>query len=108
MKTISITIATILLTGCASMPADIQATSVPSDKYSKLSCEALNSSLSKEKANLETLSKEQSETAKGDALSVFMFGIPASAFNGDNEKAISDSKGSIEAYEKMISNKNCI
>jgi len=104
----TVIVAGIGLTACAKRPGAIVATSVPVSAYVNESCEQLNQELMTEKNNLAALSKSQNSAATGDAIGVFMLGVPASSLLGaDKEGDIAVSKGKVNAMELAIKQKNC-
>ena len=109
MKTLILTTAllAVALSGCSARPNSIAASSVPVYKYVNQSCGSLNKSLTSENLKLAQLSKVQNEKATGDAIGVFLIGIPMGSLNGDNTGAIAESKGSIISINAVRSRKNC-
>jgi len=77
---------------CAKRPDAIVPVDIPIAAYTNLSCQALASELVKERSTLASLSKQQNEAATGDAVGVFLIGVPASStFGGDKEGLPADS-----------------
>jgi len=96
------------LTACAKRPGAIVATNVPVSAYVNESCQQLAQDLINEKNNLAALSKQQNSAATGDAVGVFMLGVPASSLlGGDKEGDIAVAKGKVNAMELAIKQKGC-
>ena len=71
-------------------------------------CQPLAQELVKEQSILASLSKQQNQAATGDALGVFLLGVPASStFGGDKEGQVAVSKGKVNAIESAIKSKGC-
>jgi hypothetical protein len=61
-----------------------------------------------ERNNLAALSKQQNQAATGDAVGVFLIGVPASStFGGDKEGVLAVSKGKVNAIEASLKSKGC-
>lgn len=100
--------ALLLIGGCAKRPGAIAAAPLPADAYAGLSCERIKTDLAAEKVELFKLSQKQNDAATGDAVGVFMIGLPVSSMTGsDNEGAIAVSKGKINALEAAAARNNC-
>lgn len=107
-KTIIFAALAIALAGCAKQPDAIVPVSIPMDAYTSMSCERLATELVTEETNLATLSKSQKQAATGDAVGVFLVGVPlASATGGDKEGMIAVSKGKVEAMKAARLKKGC-
>lgn len=101
-------IALLPLAACAKRPDAIVPVDIPMAAYSNDSCEKLAQELIGERNNLGALSKQQNNAATGDALGVFLIGVPASSLTGgDKEGTISVSKGKIVAIESALKAKGC-
>ncbi|KQS86920.1 hypothetical protein [Rhizobium sp. Leaf383] len=96
------------LASCAKRPDAIVPVDIPLAAYSGKSCQSLASELSRERTTLAALSKQQNSAATGDALGVFLIGVPASStFGGDKEGQVAVSKGKINAIEASLKSKSC-
>ncbi|MEW9808725.1 hypothetical protein [Mesorhizobium marinum] len=101
-------VAVVLLAGCAKRPDAITPMSMPANAYSGLSCAQLASEHQKSSAALTTVSQAQNNAATGDAVGVFLIGVPmSSTFGGDQEGKVAQHKGEIVAIEAMQKNKGC-
>lgn len=98
----------ISMAGCAKRPDAIVPVDIPMAAYSNLDCEALARELVTERATLASLSEQQSSAATGDAVGVFLAGVPlSSTFGGDKEGQVAVSKGKVNAIESAIKAKGC-
>jgi hypothetical protein len=108
MKRIVILLICILAAACAKRPDAIVATDIPMAAYQNNDCESLAQELVKEQQNLAAVSQQQNQAATGDAMGVFLLGVPASsAFGGDKEGQVSVAKGKVLAIENSIKAKGC-
>ncbi|GEC32430.1 hypothetical protein [Sinorhizobium fredii] len=109
MKIRYIMLASALAIGsCAKRPDAIVPVDIPMAAYSNQSCEGLAQELLKEQNDLASLSKQQNQAATGDAVGVFLIGVPmSSTFGGDKEGQLAVSKGKVNAIESSIKSKGC-
>ena len=71
--------------------------------YDGISCKKAGSILLQERSALSALSAAQKKAVSGDAVGVFLIGVPVSSLNGkDKEGAIATSKGKILALESRL------
>lgn len=99
---------TVGMFGCAKRPDAIVPVDIPMAAYSNLDCSGLAQEQIKEQATLASLSKQQNQAATGDAVGVFLIGVPASStFGGDKEGQVAVSKGKVNAIESAIKSKGC-
>ncbi|WEX91780.1 hypothetical protein PZN02_006102 (plasmid) [Sinorhizobium garamanticum] len=99
---------TLAVASCAKRPDAIVPVDIPMAAYSNQSCEGLAQELLKEQANLAAVSKQQNQAATGDAVGVFLVGVPmSSTFGGDKEGQVAVSKGKVNAIESSIKSKGC-
>lgn len=103
LKGISKTILiTAILVGCAKSPDAIAPVSM-SGAYDNISCKQARALLSQEQNKLTVLSSAQSNAVAGDAVGVFLIGVPVSSLSGgDKAGEIAASKGKIEALEARL------
>lgn len=100
--------AVVLLAGCAKRPDAITPMSMPANAYSGLSCAQLATEHQRSKTALDAVSAAQNNAATGDAVGVFLIGVPmSSTFGGDQEGKVAQHKGEIIAIEAMQRNKGC-
>jgi len=76
--------------------------------YSGLSCDELNTQLLNTNTQLNNLFAEQKQAVTGDALGVFLIGVPLSSLSGaDKEGLIAQRKGEKQAIEARIRETGC-
>jgi hypothetical protein len=101
-------IALIALAGCAKRPDAIAPIAVSESGYMVMDCQQLATELHLERQKLAALTKQQNDAATGDAVGVFLFGVPtASVFGGDKEGNLAVAKGTVLAMENAERAKNC-
>jgi hypothetical protein len=91
--------ATMSLTACANRPETIRASFVSHEKYADLNCTELSTRMMDTRAELDKFSKMQDSKANGDAVGVFLLGIPFSKLSGDHEADVARLKGQVEAID---------
>ncbi len=103
------TLSAIVLTGvgCASRPESIRASFVSHEKFMGLDCTQLATRMMDTRAELEKYSKMQDSKATGDAVGVFLLGIPFSKLSGDHEGDVARLKGEIEAVDTAQIKRGC-
>ncbi|MDI6025605.1 hypothetical protein QBK99_05230 [Corticibacterium sp. UT-5YL-CI-8] len=100
--------AALALNACAKRPDAIVPVDIPMAAYGNLDCAGLAQELIKERNALTSLSKQQHEAATGDAVGVFLVGVPmSSTLGGDKEGQVAVSKGKVNAMESSIKAKGC-
>jgi hypothetical protein len=103
-----IALAGLLVTACAKGPDAIAPANIPLAAYTGSSCSNLSKELVTEKATLEAVESAQRSAATGDAVGVFLLGIPlASATGGDKEGDVAVSKGKVQSIELAMKSKGC-
>jgi hypothetical protein len=71
--------------------------------YDNVSCSKAHALLKQERTTLSALSAAQKEAVSGDAIGVFLIGVPVSSLSGDDkEGAIAASKGKVLALEARL------
>lgn len=92
-----------LISACAQSPDAISPVSM-AGAYDHAGCTQARSLLSAERTNLDALSAAQKNAVAGDAIGVFLIGVPVSSLSGsDKAGAIATSKGKILALEARLS-----
>ena len=100
--------AALALISCAKRPDAIVPAAIPMAAYTSYGCQELSVELAKEKASLAAVSKKQNDAATGDAMGVFLIGVPmSSTFGGDNEGNVAVAKGKGQAIESAMISKHC-
>lgn len=108
MKTVLLIVAVGLLSSCAKRPDAIAPIVMPVNAYSGLDCKQLDSELSRSTASLTAVSAEQQQAATGDAVGVFLIGVPMSSLTGgDKEGKVAQHKGEVIAIEAARREKGC-
>jgi hypothetical protein len=109
MKTYIVSLAAALaLTACAKRPDAIVPADIPMAAYTNYSCEHLAHEMVQEQANLAAVSKQQRDAATGDAVGVFLIGVPMSSTSGgDKEGQLAVAKGKVQAIDSAIKSKGC-
>lgn len=97
--TCAVACAALFLSACASRPETIHASFVSHEKYAALDCAQLAGRLTDTKVELEKVSRLQNDKANGDAVGVFLLGIPFSKLSGDHEGEVARLKGEVEAID---------
>nr|WP_183207007.1 hypothetical protein [Aurantimonas endophytica] len=96
------------VTACAKRPDAILPVEVPMAAYSNLSCEALSQEYLREQSALAAVSQQQNQAATGDAVGVFLLGVPVSStFGGDKEGQVAVNKGKVNAIDANLRAKGC-
>lgn len=97
-----------LLAACAQNPDNIAAVEVAGDPYGRFSCKQLKTERLKVSQELEAVSADQKKAASGDALGVFLLGLPVSSMSGnDKEAAVAIAKGRVNELDRKLLEKNC-
>lgn len=103
-----VVLSALLIAGCAKRPDAIVPVDIPISAYSGQSCSSLRRDLASERAKLEVLSASQNSAATGDAVGVFLIGVPVSSLGGgDQEGNLAVSKGKVQAMELAMKQKGC-
>jgi hypothetical protein len=97
----------ILVSACASRPESISASFVAHEKYIAGDCARLATQHSNARAELAKVSEMQNSKANGDAIGVFLLGIPFSQLSGDYAGDVAKWKGEVEAIETAQIINNC-
>jgi starvation-inducible outer membrane lipoprotein len=108
MKKIALLATALLLTACAKGPDAITPMSMPVNAYSGLSCNQLAAEHQKSTTALNAVSAQQRQAQTGDAVGVFLIGVPMSSLTGgDKEGAVAQHKGEVIAISSAQRNKGC-
>jgi hypothetical protein len=95
-------LATLLLAACAAQPDAIAPVAL-GDAYGGVSCTNARALMAQKQAELATLSAAQRDAAAGDAVGVFLLGVPVSSLSGgDKAGQIATVKGQILALETRL------
>lgn len=104
MKTLMLaTTAAALLAACAQRPDAIAPADMPDRMYSDTSCAAARGEFAQVSDRLAALEKQQNSAATGDAIGVFLIGVPTSSLTGgDKAGQIAVEKGKKIALEARL------
>jgi len=92
----------VAVSACAKSPDSIAPVSM-AGAYDNISCKKAQTLLNQEQTNLNALSAAQKSAVTGDAVGVFLIGVPMSSLSGnDKEGSIATSKGKILALEARL------
>ncbi len=96
------------LAACAKRPDAIAPVATTMAAYASLSCAELARAEEGEAKALAVLSDQQNSAATGDAVGVFLIGVPVSTVaGGDKAGEIAASKGRLEAMRQAATAKRC-
>jgi len=96
------------LTACATRPENIAAADIGSGAYNGRSCAQLAERNTHYTQELASLSADQNRAADGDALGVFLLGLPMSSMSGnDRETDIAIVRGHLNEIESARQARNC-
>ena len=99
---ISMAICLICVAACAKQPASIRPMSV-AGLYEGISCKQARLQYSKEAGKVPALVSSQQDAVTGDALGVFLIGVPVSSVAGDDiEGEIAATKGKLIALSTKL------
>lgn len=94
--------------GCARNPDAIAPIAMPPAAYSGLSCDELAAEHRRSSEALEAVSRDQKQAATGDAVGVFLIGVPVSSLSGgDKEGLVAQHKGEVIAIEGAMRGQLC-
>jgi Skp family chaperone for outer membrane proteins len=99
MRTTIATFALAAMAGCAQSPDSIAPVSM-GNAFAAMDCRQAQAELITERQNLAALSAQQQSAVAGDAIGVFLIGVPMSSLTGgDKAGLIAASKGKINALQ---------
>lgn len=107
-KLILLLLALAVISGCANRPEAIRASFVSHEKYADQNCTELSAIMATTRAELDKFSKLQDSKATGDAVGVFLLGVPLSKLTGDHEADVARLKGTVEAVETAQVKAKCV
>ncbi|MEO9340456.1 hypothetical protein ABFT80_23885 [Mesorhizobium sp. SB112] len=101
-------IAAAVVSGCAKNPDAITAISMPVNAYSGLTCNQLQDEHRKSSQALTAVEAQQRSAVTGDAVGVFLIGVPMSSLTGaDKEGLVAQHKGEVIAINSALRNGKC-
>ncbi len=93
---------------CAKNPDAISPISMPINAYSGLSCDQLAAEYQRSSMALAAVSEQQRGAVMGDAVGVFLVGVPVSSLTGaDKEGLVAQHKGEVIAIQAAARNQGC-
>ncbi len=97
-----------VLTGCATSPGSVRPMAVSSVLFSHLSCQDLAIVSASTTVALDKAWRQQKSTASGDALGMFLIGLPVSSMGGgDVEHSLAQHLGEAKAIDRVSEQKGC-
>lgn len=97
-------VAVVGLSACAQRASTIAPAAMPAGMYSNLSCSQARQERLQVQATLDSMSAAQDRAATGDALGVFLLGIPWSSLSGrDQSGMIATERGKLLALDARLS-----
>ena len=101
-------VAALALSACAKNPDAIAPIAMPVNAYAGLTCDQLVTEHRRSTAALAAVSQQQKQAATGDAVGVFLIGVPVSSLSGgDKEGLVAQHKGEIVAIEGAMRGERC-
>ena len=107
MKKLIFTLAVSILSSCANRPESISASYISHERYINNNCGQLSTQKLDSWMELSKVSEMQNSKANGDAVGVFLLGIPFSQLSGDHEADVAKLKGEVEAIETAQIKNGC-
>ena len=106
-KTLLISSIIILVSACATRPANISASYVSHEKYIGGDCARLATQISDARAELAKVSKMQNSKANVDFVTVLLVLFPVSKLTGNYADDVAKWKGEVEAIETAQIENRC-
>jgi hypothetical protein len=106
-KTAILILAALVLSACANRPESIRASYVSHEKFAHLDCMTLTNKMGDTRSELDKISRMQNDKANGDAVGVFLLGVPFSKLSGDHEGDVARLKGEVEALQTAQVKNRC-
>ena len=92
-----------LLAACAQSPDAIAPVAMPSGAFSQLSCQQARADRASASSTLAALEAQQRSAVAGDAVGVFLIGVPVSSLTGGNKAGlIAAEKGRVMALDARL------
>lgn len=108
MRVLLVVAFAVALVGCAKNPEAIVPMTMPTGAYSNLTCQQLAAEHQKSSSALVAAEAQQRQAVTGDAVGVFLIGVPVSSLTGgDKEGTLAMHKGELVALSAMMQNKGC-
>jgi hypothetical protein len=98
----------VLLSACAPQPEKVAAVHQSEAEFAGQNCAQLASSRVVLEQNVTNISAAQKNAADGDALGVFILGVPTSSMSGgDKTTDLAVAKGRLQALDRVRAAKQC-
>lgn len=98
----------VILGACATQPDAIAPANISPDLYMRQSCQQLANENANLTSELTTLVAQQQKAVDGDAMGVFLLGLPVSSMSGnDKETEIALARGKQQAITLAMQQKSC-
>lgn len=95
--------AALTITACAPRADSVAPVSMPANMFAHLDCKQARAERGGLAAEVQALSQAQNNAATGDAIGVFLIGVPASSvFGGDKAGNLGASKGKLMALDARL------
>lgn len=108
MRRAWLAVAAFALGACAKNPDAIAPIAMPVNAYFGLTCDQLVTEHQRSSAALAAVSQQQKQAATGDAVGVFLIGVPVSSLSGgDKEGLVAQHKGELVAIEGAMRSQHC-
>lgn len=108
MKRLAILAAAAAVSACAKNPESIAPLVLPTTAYMHMDCKELNETYGRSARALTDVERTQRQAVTGDAVGVFLIGVPLSSLAGaDNEGTVALRKGELLAIDQVQQNKGC-
>ena len=108
-RTLAAFAATAMLCACAKNPDSITPMAMPANAYSGLTCEQLTTEMTRSRSELTAAEASQRQAVTGDAVGVFLIGVPmGSLTGGDKEGIVAQKKGEVIAIEAAQRSQDCM
>ena len=108
MRRAWLAVAAFALAACAKNPDAIAPIAMPVNAYFGLTCDQLVTEHQRSSAALAAVSQQQKQAATGDAVGVFLIGVPVSSLSGgDKEGLVAQHKGELVAIEGAMRSQHC-
>lgn len=107
-KLFAVAAAVITIAGCAKRADSVVPVSIPIAAYSGFECPELTQEYLREYNQLNHLARAQNQAATGDAIGVFLLGVPTASVTGhDKEGDLAVAKGKVLSIESALKSKSC-
>lgn len=108
MRRAWLAVAAFALAACAKNPDAIAPIAMPVNAYFGLTCDQLVTEHQRSSAALAAVSQQQKQAATGEAVGVFLIGVPVSSLSGgDKEGLVAQHKGELVAIEGAMRSQHC-